>query len=233
MGAAISAVPGPVSSIHPFSTVGVAVSVSTLGIGAEVATPVVRGLNLRVQSHFFPYSGQFETDGVTYNGDLKLRNAIASVDWFPFHGSFHLSPGVQLYSGFRASGNAVVPAGQTITLNDTDYTSSAVDPIHGMGSVTARSVAPAFTFGWGNLVSRKEHSHFSVPVELGFVYQGAPKANLAFAGVACDSQDECGDMATEPDAQANLAAEQKKVNDELAQYFKFYPIVSVGFGFRF
>lgn len=223
----------PVRTFRPFSTVAVGVSVSTLGIGAEVATPLAQRLNLRVQSHFFPYSGQFSTDGVTYNADLKLRSAIASVDWFPFHGSFHVSPGVQLYGGLKATANALVPAGQTFTLNDTDYTSSAADPIHGTGSVTARSVAPAFTFGWGNLVSRKEHGHFSVPVELGFIYQGAPKVNLAFAGVGCDSQNECGDMATEPEAQANLAAEQKKANDNAAKYGQFYPIISVGFGFKF
>lgn len=232
-GGAIASATRPVPSNRPFSTVGAGVSVSTLGIGAQIATPLAKRVNLRVQGHYFPYSLQYTDDGITFNGNLKLRDAIASVDWYPFKGSFHLSPGVKFYGGFHATGGAVVPAGQSFTLNDTDYTSSAANPIHGTGSVTTGNRAPVFTLGWGNLVSRKEHKGFSVPFEVGFAYQGAPKVNFGLAGVACDSQNNCGDVSTDPTMQANVAAAQKTANDDLGKYFRFYPVISIGFGYKF
>ena len=225
----------PVTSIRPLSTVGAAVSVGTLGIGAQVAMPLSQRTNLRVEGNFFSYnSANYSNNGIDYTGTLKLRSAEALLDWFPFGGSFHLSPGAQLYSGLGASATLAVASGQSFSLNNISYISSSTSPVTGTARLTTNVAAPMFTFGWGNLVSRREHGHFSVPVELGFVYQGAPKVSIVLAGNACDSSGlNCRNVTTDAAIQSNLAAQQKIVSDDIGKYFRFYPVISIGFGYKF
>jgi hypothetical protein len=223
------------STTRPFSTVGVAVSVGTLGIGGQAAFPLSQRTNLRAEGNFFSYnSATYTNDGIDYTGTLKLHSAEALLDWFPFGGSFRLSPGVQFYSGVGASATLAVPPGQSFTLNHVSYISSAAVPVTGTATLTSNVAAPMFTFGWGNIVPRHEHSHISIPVELGFVYQGAPKVSIVLAGRACDTSTlNCRDVKTDTGIQSNLAAQQKIVSDDIGQYFRFYPVVSIGFGYKF
>lgn len=220
-------------SIRPFSTAGVAVTVGFLGIGGQVAVPLSERTNLRGEGNFFSYnSASYTNDGITYKGTLKLRSAEMLLDWFPFHGSFRLSPGVEIYNGLNAAANLSVPPGQSFTLNHVSYYSSQTVPVTGTALLTARKAAPMFTLGWGNIVPR--HGHISVPFEVGFIYQGAPKVALTLAGNACDSPGvNCRPAATDSGIQANLAAQQKVVSDDIGQYFRFYPVVSLGFSYKF
>jgi hypothetical protein len=88
------------------------------------------------------------------------------------------------------------------------------------------------TIGWGNLVPRS-HRHFSVPVEVGVVFQGSPKANLNLVGNVCDSPGvNCRSIASDPTVQSNILAEQTRVTNSMS-FFKFYPVISVGFGYSF
>jgi hypothetical protein len=221
------------SSTRPFSTVGIAASVGTLGIGGQAAFPLSQRTNLRAEGNFFSYnSATYSNGGIDYTGTLKLRSAEALLDWFPFGGSFRLSPGVQLYSGLGASATLAVPSGQSFTLNHVSYYSSAAVPVTGNAKLTTNVAAPMFTFGWGNIAPR--HGHISVPVELGFVYQGAPKVSIALAGKACDTPNlNCRDVTTDTKLQSNLTAQQKIVSDDIGQYFRFYPVISIGFGYQF
>lgn len=213
------------------SKIGIGVKVSTLGVGVEAAVPVVHKLNIRAGGNFISYSQAFHKDGVTYNGSLSWRSGEASVDWFPF-GGFHLSPGLLFYNGNKVTANALVPQQQNFTLNGTTYQSEINNPITGTGLVTFTKVAPKFTIGFGNLVPRNGR-HWSILGEFGIAYQGAPKAALAFQGGACDQTGaNCVNAATDPTVQTNVAAEQTKINNSLS-LFKFYPIISVGFGFNF
>jgi hypothetical protein len=55
-----------------------------------------------------------------------------------------------------------------------------------------------FTVGWGNLVPRN-HRRFSLPVEFGFIYTGAPRTALSLQGSACDpSEVNCLDVNSIP-----------------------------------
>jgi len=168
-------------STKPFSRLGIGVKISLLGAGVEAATPITANSNLRGGFNIFSYDQNFNEDGITYDGQLRLRSAEAHYDWFPFHGSFHVSPGVLVYNGNQVTANASVPGGSTFTLNDTTYTSSPTDPITGTGKVDFIKAGPMFTVGWGNLLPRN-HRHFSFPVELGVIYTGAPRTALSMGG---------------------------------------------------
>ncbi|MHB8304137.1 MAG: hypothetical protein ACYDC6_15180 [Acidobacteriaceae bacterium] len=109
------------SSMRPFSKLGVGVNVGTLGIGVEAATPLANRFNLRGGGNFFSYSRNIDRSGLTYVANLDLRSVQASLDWFPFGGSFHLSPGAMLYNGTKVAANVQVPTNTAFTLNGVDY----------------------------------------------------------------------------------------------------------------
>ena len=214
------------------SKVGIGVKVSSLGAGVEAAVPVLEKLNVRGGFNYITYSHTFHQDGVQYAGHLNWQSGEASADWFPF-GGFHVSPGLIFYNGNKVTANALVPGGQTFTLNGTTYTSDASNPITGTGKLSFTKVAPKITVGVGNLIPRSGR-HWSILAEAGVSYQGSPNAALSFQGTACDQSvpPNCVNAATDPTVQANVAAEQTKINNKLS-IFKFYPLVSVGFGFNF
>jgi hypothetical protein len=219
-------------SYEPFSHVGVAVKLSTLGIGGEAAVPLSQRINLRGGFNAFNYDRTFHKDEIAYAGQLRFRSAEAHLDWFPFGGAFHLSPGVMLYNGNAINANADIAPGNTFTLNNTTYVSDAADPVSGRGKIDFIKAGPMFTVGWGNLLPRN-HRRFSVPFEVGFVYTGAPRTALAFTGTACDPTGiACRSISSDPTIQANVQAERDKINKDLDPV-KFYPVISVGFAVNF
>lgn len=212
--------------------VGVAVKLSSLGPGAEVAFPIATKLNVRGGFNFFEYSRNFTKDGIQYAGNLYFRSGEASVDWFPIGHQLHFSPGLIFYNGNQVQAVAAVPGGQNFTLNGVTYTSEVADPVKGTGNLDFTKVAPTFRVGFGNLVPRNSR-HWSVLTEVGIAYTGTPRTALAFSGHGCLANPPgCVDMATDPTVQANVQAEQNKINKDLT-LFKFYPLISIGVGYKF
>jgi hypothetical protein len=136
-----------------------------------------------------------------------------------------------LYNGNQVKANAAVPGGD-LTLGGTTYTSDAADPINGTGRVDFRTVAPTILFGWGNLVPRSA-KHISVPVEIGAVIEDAPKATITLMGTACDPTGQvCQNVVDNVPFENNAIAQQNKLNNGMS-FLKVYPVISVGFGYKF
>jgi hypothetical protein len=192
-----------------------------------------------VDGSFFNYSPNFDQDGITYSGNIHLRDVRASYDFFPFHGSFRISGGVMLYNQFNVAATATASAGKDITLNNQDYYSdpSGANPLSGNASIAyGNKVAPTFTMGWGNAIPRSGR-HFAFPVEIGAAYTGAPKFNLTMNpnSTVCTTQTssaDCGTVASFDDFQSNLAAERAKITKDIAP-LRFYPIFNAGITYRF
>lgn len=217
---------------RPFSALAIGAKVGILGVGFEAATPLARTFNLRGGANFFSYSDSFTSDGVNYGGHLRLRSVEASVDWFPWAGGFHVSPGALAYNGNQITGSAAVPGGDSFTLNSVTYMSDPADPVNGTGAVTFARAAPKLTLGWGNMLPRSGR-HFSVPFELGAAYVGDPKVALNLGGSVCDpSGVYCRTIASDPSVQANLAAQQQKYRNDVAPA-RFFPILSAGLSYAF
>jgi len=225
--------PAPTPPIHPLpSRIAVGVKISPLGPGIEVATPVTYRSNLRFGFNAFSYGRGFTSDGIQYNANLNFRSVETHFDWFPFAGSFHLSPGAMVYNGNQLTANTSVGAGQQFTLNNVNYISDPASPVSGTGKVDFNKVAPTFLLGWGNLLPRS-HRHFSVPFEFGAVFAGAPKTVLNLTGSACDTTGaNCANVATDPAIQSNVVAQQNKIKNDIS-FLKAYPVISVGFGYKF
>ena len=228
-GAGIAAAQTPGSTP---SHAGIAVKVGTLGVGVDLAVPVGRKVNVRASLNAFSLSHDFDEDGITLAATLKLRSASAYLDWFPFGGGFHLSPGVMLYNGNEVSANASVPGGRAFSLGDEDLVSDPARPVTGSASVAFEKVAPSLVLGWGNIVPRGNR-RWSIPVELGLVYSRAPTATLNLVGGACHRNGtNCRNIATDPALQADLRKEEAELNDGIS-VLKLIPVLSFGFSFKF
>jgi hypothetical protein len=232
--AKLASTSAPVMSTRPFSKLAIGVTAGTLGVGAELVTPLSRRTNLRVDSHFFNYAQTVDQDGISYNANLRLRDFRASYDIFPFGGGFRLSGGVAMYNQFNVKALATVPSNKAITLNDVDYFSSPTNPLRGNATVAyGNKVAPTVTFGWGNAIPRSGR-HLAFPVEIGAAFTGTPKFDLAIdpSSSACDAQGNCQPVANFSAFNTDKAAQIKKINNDI-EPFRFYPIINFGVTYRF
>jgi len=227
----------PSASAEGGGRIGVGVKVSMLGAGIEVATRVTHRTNIRAGFNMITYGRTFNKDGTAYDGQLQFKSVEAHYDIFPFAGGFRISPGVLAYIGDPITATAAVPGGQSFTLGGVQYYSDPTTPVMGTGKIDFNRAAPTITLGWGNLVPRKRSKHFSVPVEIGVAFQGSPKATLNLAGDVCTvagtPPTNCGSIASNfGGIQTNVLAEQTKLNNSMS-LFKEYPIISIGFGYKF
>jgi hypothetical protein len=213
----------------PFSSITLTPHVSTLGAGVEVATPLSHNFALRGQGNFFSFDYLFSIDGVDYNSRLNLRSGGLSLDWHPTHKSFRVSPGILYYKN-NLTAVSSVPAGNYFELGSQGFINSVDDPLNGDAAVIfPHHIAPMVTVGF-NLIGKRE-SRLSIPLELGVAYVGAAKIDVTLNGTACTNEG-CFTFAKNQEAQDSLQAEIKKLNNELESY-PVYPIVSIGFAYRF
>jgi hypothetical protein len=221
-------------SYRPFSEMGLATRVGFDGTGFDVATPLTVRFNVRAGADFFSYATSFQEEGANVGINLHLGSGHAALDWFPFGGHLRLSPQIVFGNNNRILATAIIPSGSTVTLNGQDYVSSATNPLHGSGRIDFRKVSPGISFGFGNLIPR-DRSRFSIPVEMGFYYAGQPSLQVAFSGSACDpnypASVGCESVDQDTGFQQNLAAFKAR-NDHNLSYASFFPIFSVGFGYR-
>jgi len=212
--------------------VGVGVKVSTLGAGIETAVPLFRHSQLQTGFNYFVYDRDLADQGVAYQGELNFRSVQATYDWYPFHRAFHFGPTFLFYNGTHIHAKLDVPAGRTFTISQQTYKSDPSNPINGNASMTFSKIAPGFLLGWGNLLTRRHH-HFSFPVELGFIYQGAPSVSLNLSGSGCDPKGRgCSALDNDATAVQSIRNEQTKLTREVT-FLRFYPVVSFGVGYSF
>jgi hypothetical protein len=237
-GAFVTVPPRPLwvtRTYRPFFGLGFATRFGLAGTGFDVATPLATRFNLRAGTDFFNYATTFQEEGANVGINLHLRSGHVALDWFPLGGHLRLSPQLVFGNNNRVLATAVIPSGSTITLNGQNYISSYTDPLRGSGRIDFRKVSPGFSLGLGNLIPR-DRSRFSIPVEMGFYYAGQPSLQVVFTGSACDPNYPpsvgCQSVDQNPGFQQNLAAFKMRNNNNLS-YASFFPIFSLGFGYRF
>ncbi|MET0659844.1 MAG: hypothetical protein ABW110_16980, partial [Steroidobacteraceae bacterium] len=146
----------------------------TLGAGLDLNIGLTETLNARVGYSGFNYDKEIEETDVTYDGELKLRNASALLDWHPFNGGFRLSAGIVANSTkVDVDGE---PTNGTYTIDDEVFTAAEVGSVNGKVEM-GNSVSPYFGFGWGNPVDQGGRVTFLLDV--GAMYAGKPDVKLA------------------------------------------------------
>jgi hypothetical protein len=218
--------------IRPFSRIAIGTKMGTLGWGGQVATPIFRRLTLRGGADIFNMGYGLTSDGTDYYASAHLKSGTVQADIYPFaHGSFHISPGVMIFrNSIVASLN--VPGGNTFSVGDTDYTSDPNDPVHGSGTIQfSRSTMPMLTIGFGNMITRRENRHLSIPFEIGAAYTGHDTIQINMQGGVCQPGQGCG-SANDPTFQQNVQDQQAKINEQLKR-IQIYPVITTGVAYRF
>lgn len=240
--------PAPVtsaSSTRPFSRVAFGTGISPLGVQLSVTTNINTHLNLRTSGNVFNYSTNFTASGIGANASLALKSAGTSLDIYPFHKGFRVSPGLLFYNGNQVTAKASVPGGTSFTLNDQTYysananSSTGATPVNGNAFLNMHTTNPAFTVttGWGNTIPRR--GHWSLPFEVGVALIGTPSLNVNLGGWACYDQAQklCTDISSKTDPialeiQSNLTAQVAKWAKDI-EPLKTYPIASFGVAYSF
>jgi hypothetical protein len=237
--------PAAATSDGPLSRIAIGGGLSPLGIGASVTTNLNSHLDLRAAGSFLDVSVPFETNGFDVKASLKLASARASLDIYPFHSGFRISPGVMFYNQNRLTVADTTAGGSSFTLNgDTFYSAltnptTGATPLHGTALLGFHAMRPAFalTTGWGNMISRK--GRWSFPMEVGVAFVGAPTLDVKLVGWACrdHAQTQCTDLSstTNPLAvqvQHDLRVEVNRWTQNL-EPLRTYPILSGGLTYSF
>lgn len=187
----------------------VGAKVGTTGLGIEATWRLTDSVNLRGGYYAFDYGTDVEETGVEYAGDLRLRNAALFADWHPFGGAFRLSAGgAQSGNEFKGSAEGELDVGENT------YDSQLQAKVGWSG------FAPYLGLGLGNAM---RGGRLSFSFDLGVMFTGSPEVRL-------------DGLVNDPTQQAafaeDLARERANLEDELSDA-KYYPVVSVGFAYRF
>jgi hypothetical protein len=210
-----AAVAMPAAAQDKASSVGIGVSAGTLGIGPEINWRSDK-VGVRGSATFFGLGRDVDSDGVTYNGDLKLRSFGGTVDVYPGGGRFRISGGARI-SNNRVLLKAEPAATTTVEIGDVNYTGAQIGRLD--GEVKANKFAPTLTIGFGSKAGSGAYFGF----DAGAMFQGSPKVNRLTAS---------GPIATNAAFQAELLKERAEIEDDISN-FKVYPIVQLAIGFRF
>ena len=185
---------------------GIGIRAGTTGVGADIGFNLVPTVDARIGYSGLKWGYDVDTSQAKYDGDLKLSNLNALLDWRPLVGSF-----------FRISGGVI--------FNKNKYEATGT-PNGGVGSFNAlvesgKSTAPYLGIGFGSVAGMGANFY----ADLGVMFMGEPKATLT-ANCSGISAAQCTTL------QNQTTAEQQRLQDELKR-FKAYPVLSIGFTIGF
>ncbi|HKX39086.1 MAG TPA: hypothetical protein VJN20_10550, partial [Burkholderiales bacterium] len=173
----------------------------TTGLGVDFGWGLAPTLGARLGLSGLKFDSDFETDDFDYDARAKIANVNALLDW-------------SLFGPFRITGGLVY------NKNKVDLTGQPRAGSFPVGSSLTGTVKPEREFspylgiGWGNVWTKGVNFY----VDLGVVFQGSPQVDLA---LSCPPSPQC------TAAQAQVAAEEQRVQDEIDR-FKYYPVLNIG-----
>jgi len=188
---------------------------STLGVGAEVRAALSDQFALRVGGNWFDYNYDSTEDGIDYDLDLDLLSGAAYIYWHPFEGSFRLTGGL-LYSGNEIS--ALGTTTGNFEIGGGSFTPDQVGQL--TGAITFKDIAPYAGIGWSKALG---NSGLGFSFDLGVMFQGRPRVDLESTG---------GTLSNDPTLIAELAQEEQNLEDDI-DFFRFYPVISLGLTYSF
>lgn len=179
---------------------GVGVRIGTTGLGIDVAKNIAPLIDARVGYSGGSWGYDANTSGANYQGDIKLSNLNAFLDFKPLGPLFRLTGGVIFNKNkYEATGTV---SGQPGSFNATVE--------------SGRSAAPYLGIGYGNVAGMGVNFY----ADLGVMFMGEPKASIS-ANCSGLSAGQCTTL------QNQTAAEQQRLQDELKR-FKAYPVLNIG-----
>lgn len=193
---------------------GISAKVGTLGITFEGITSLSEDLNVRGGVSFFSYSYKGDkntTDDYSFNADLKLSSISLLADWYLFGGTFFRLTGGALINLNKVSAKAAPT--KTYYVGGDEYTPDKLGNLN--IDISFQKFSPYIGIGFGNPLDGPSGLAFTV--DIGSAYQGAPQTKLSAKGLL------------EPSA----APDQEKQLESNLSWFKWWPVLTLGFTYEF
>ncbi len=188
-------------------TYALSINSSTLGINLEGIRSFGPRYNARVGFTCFSYKYSDGDNKDYYLGsDIKMSSVSAIFDWFPYEGIFHLSGG--LFINFNEV-NALLTPKESHDVGGRIYSPEMLGNLS--ADLRFNKITPYIGIGFGN--ANGPDSGFSF--NAGAVYHGPPGVKLSADGLL------------EP------STEQAPIIEDNISWFKFYPVISLGYIFKF
>lgn len=190
------------------------VQVGTLGIGAQVATPLASRINFRGGIDFQPVSFETTVDEVALDVELPAATVTAVIDLYPNESGFRLSAGVLYFGGSLGLEGAPT---EDVEFGNNVYTQAPVGTIR--GSLETSRLAPYLGLGWGNAVG----TGFGFALDVGIAYHGTPEFGL----------EATGPVSSDPQFRMDLDAEAESANEDIPGVASMYPVLKLGLSYGF
>ena len=186
-----------------------------MGLGGELTTGIASDINARVGLNTLNLDFDWDISDVEYDLGLDFFSFSALVDWYIFDDPFHLTGGLVSFDhelNMRGRPTSSEEIGGVV------YTAAEIGTL--FGSVEVDDVAPYIGIGWGNALN--DGRRWGFYCDFGVAFTNSPDVDLSANG----------SMASDPGFRASLAREREDIEDDL-EFFKFYPVISIGLFFRF
>lgn len=198
---------------------GIGLRGGTLGVGPEVTLGLNSQMGLRGGFGItkYHYDGTFSDKTVSVDTPNNIWNA--GVDLMPFGNGFHLGAGMMHRPQFDLAGTYT---GSTKVGNNT-YAGT----VKLAGNMKNDSeIGPYGVLGFG----RTTKQGLGFTLDLGTGYMGTGKITLTSSSCTLSGGGACPNQSQ---FQSDVAAEQKKMNDSIASYVKWHPIISLSVHYGF
>ena len=195
-------------------TASVGVGFGTQGANIELGYQINDMWGVRWSTNYFRFGHDAEINDITYNGNANLFSTGLLGDFYPWESGFRFTGGLY-YNENEAKVHSTPTS--SVTIGSTTYTPSQVGTL--TGRVSYRDWAPYAGFGY---TSNRNQPGFGFVGDLGVMFQGGPRVELASTGTANSL----------PGYSASLAQERDNIRDD-ADWTKFYPVARVGIVYRF
>lgn len=193
--------------------VSIGIRLGTMGPGLELTGALSNKFNARVGGSLFSYerSDRIEDQEIVIqaDSDLKLASAQALIDFFPLRRGLRLTTGL-IYNNNHVE--ALVLPLESYTLNEKEFSPQKIGQLKATISHKS-SIHPYAGFGFGNSVRPGKRVGFVF--DLGVMYTDSPKVTMEGTGMIAPTATEAAEL------------------EENLEGIKLYPLISIGFSYRF
>ena len=198
---------------------------STLGGGVELTLGISPQINTRIGANAFSYSDRREVSQIEYDAEANLRTGTLFLDWHPGGRGFRLTGGL-VYNDTQVEGRSIAPPSGTYDIGGVPV------PVSLVGTLDATAefdqLVPYAGIGWGNAVASNKKVGFFV--DLGVVFSGEADVTL-IPRIPADSPINSTPGAREV-LDVLLRREEQDLEEDASEY-DLYPVVAIGFTYRF
>ncbi len=215
LGAALVLAPQGIAG-QGFAVAGIA---GTTGLGGSVILGLAPKLNFRTSIGVIPGDPSIDVDGVDFGLEIPTF-ILSTLDFYPL-GGFHISAGGLIVSNggdFDVEGRF---AGKSVEFNNVFYTGAPDDVIN--GTFTLSSFQPYVGIGFGNPLGKR----VGINLDLGVAFGDKPDVDLSATGTLAS------DPIAGPQFLSDLDAEEADIRDDIPDYLRYFPVLSLSISIGF